>query len=331
MLQETASIDPKAASFSDAASIRTHQQNSKQESNSISSSTNASPGRLPPANPREKISSTPSKKPKKKENSPSGISEAESETERPGQVDQEDAAVQTSTELRRISALSAVSKTHTPPSHHDRATLKLVSHQIDPDKKIRKQIRIIQKAIKQESSRKPSKANSGILKGLKKTLDKLTATRTRLDQSPLSQSQNSQNRSSSPEKESRVENQLCQGAIQKVTPPTPQQSPAGIEEIQPHSDLPTVEEPSSILLGTVSVQLLAEAKPTQVSVLTLQSERTMAECTSSNGKKSPEKRDLASADHDMTDAETNTDTFFPLTEECHHYTRRSDVDWDIQK
>jgi hypothetical protein len=331
MLQETASINPEAASFSSAASIRIHQQNTKQVSNSISSSTNASPRRLHSASPGGEISSTPSKKPKKKKNSPSGISESESETDRPGRVDQEGAAVQTSREPRRVSVLSTVSKTRTPSSHHDRATLKLISHRVGSDKKIRKQIRTIQKAIKQESSRKPSRANSGILKGLKKTLDKLTATRTRSDQSSLSQSQNSQNRRSPPEKESRVENQLGQEPIQKVTPPTTQQSPPEIEETQLHFNLPTVEEPSSILLGTASVQLLTGAQPTQVSVLTLQSERTMEECSSPIGKKSPGRRDPASADQDMTDAETNIDTFFPLTEECHHYTRRSDVDWDIQK
>ncbi|PMD31165.1 RNA methylase family protein-like protein [Hyaloscypha variabilis F] len=33
----------------------------------------------------------------------------------------------------------------------------------------------------------------------------------------------------------------------------------------------------------------------------------------------------------MTDAEATVADYFPLTDECHHYTRRSDVLWDIQK
>jgi hypothetical protein len=55
-----------------------------------------------------------------------------------------------------------------------------------------------------------------------------------------------------------------------------------------------------------------------------------------NRRKHDEKREklLASEDHDMGQDDPTAEqepTFFPLTEKCHHYTRRADVDWDIQK
>jgi hypothetical protein len=43
---------------------------------------------------------------------------------------------------------------------------------------------------------------------------------------------------------------------------------------------------------------------------------------------------LASEDHDMEKEDPTTKlelAFFPLTEKCHHYIRRTEVDWDIQK
>ena len=215
-------------------------------------------------------------------------------------------------------------------SHHGRASPKLVSHHVDSDKKIRKQIRNIEKAIKEENSR-PGKANAGILKGLKKALAKLTATRTLRDQSPLSQSRRGWKQSSSPEKQAFVEEQLCQEPIQTATPPETQQSPAGIKGSQLHSNTPTVEERLSTLLAPASQQSLAESPPTDFRVSASESKTIMAERSLINGEKNHKKREPASADHNMTHAGNAVVDYFPLTEECHHYTRRSDVDWDIQK
>jgi hypothetical protein len=63
---------------------------------------------------------------------------------------------------------------------------------------------------------------------------------------------------------------------------------------------------------------------------------TMETRESPNMRKHDEKSDklLASGDHDMDQDDPTTEhkpTFFALTEKCHHYTRRADVDWDIQK
>jgi hypothetical protein len=58
--------------------------------------------------------------------------------------------------------------------------------------------------------------------------------------------------------------------------------------------------------------------------------------SATTARKHDEKSDklLASGDHDMDQDDPTTEhepTFFALTEKCHHYTRRADVDWDIQK
>jgi hypothetical protein len=63
---------------------------------------------------------------------------------------------------------------------------------------------------------------------------------------------------------------------------------------------------------------------------------TMESRESPNRRKHYEKSEklLASEDHDMNQVDPTIEhepTFFPLTEKCHHYTRRADVDWDIQK
>jgi hypothetical protein len=63
---------------------------------------------------------------------------------------------------------------------------------------------------------------------------------------------------------------------------------------------------------------------------------TMETRESPNRRKHHEKSEklLASEDHDMDQDDPiieHEPTFFPLTEKCHHYTRRADVDWDIQK
>jgi hypothetical protein len=221
------------------------------------------------------------------------------------------------------------SNTTSTQSHHGRASPKLVSHHVDSDKKIRKQIWNIEKAIKEENSR-PGKANAGILKGLKKALAKLTATRTLRDQSPLSQSRRGWKQSSSPEKQAFVEEQLCQ-PIQTATPPETQQSPARINGSQLHSNTPTVEERLSTLLAPASQQSLAKSQPTDFRVSTSESKTIMAERSLIDGEKNHKKQESASADHNMTHAGNAVVDYFPLTEECHHYTRRSDVDWDIQK
>lgn len=233
----------------------------------------------------------------------------------------------------KVSILSTVSKARSPPSYHDRAAPKLVSHRVDSDKRIRKQIRNIQKAIKQESSRKSSKANSGILRGLKKALAKLNDTRIRSSHSHLSQSQSqsSQKRSYSPEKESCIEKPLFSDPIQEEVPHITQQLLTEPEKALSFSNKSTTEEPSPNLFITPSPQPLVENQPIGVSVSTIEAETNMAKETSPNGQEGLEERDSASADHDMSDAESNTAAYLPLTEKCHHYTRRSDVDWDIQK
>jgi hypothetical protein len=69
----------------------------------------------------------------------------------------------------------------------------------------------------------------------------------------------------------------------------------------------------------------------EAEVSTTEKENTMADRAIANWLNRREKRRSASVDNDMTDVHTNEDKFFPLTKDCHHYTRRADVDWDIQK
>jgi len=305
MFQATASIISNATSLSTGAVIKASQQNTEYKSTSTSSR---------PSGYSEK------------EQSLSQIA-SESEEESSVQGDQIPAAES------KFSIQSKVSKARSPPSYHDRAAPKLVSHWVDSDKRIRKQIRNIQKAIKQESSRKSSKANSGILRELKRALARLNDTRIRASQSPLfqSQSQSSQKRSCSPEKESCVESPLFSVSIREVVPQTAQQLVTEPENALPFSNTSTIEAPSPSLLITPSPQPLLENEPIEVSVTTVESETNMAKETSSNGQESLEKRGSASADHDMSVAESSTPAYLPLTEKCHHYTRRNDVDWDIQK
>ena len=63
---------------------------------------------------------------------------------------------------------------------------------------------------------------------------------------------------------------------------------------------------------------------------------TMESRESPNRRKHYEKSEklLVSRNHDMDQDDPiieHEPTFFPLTKKCHHYTRRTDVDWDIQK
>lgn len=305
MHQATASIIPNATSLSNGAAIKTSQQNTEYKSTSTSSKASDN---------------------LEKEQSHSEVA-SESEEESSVQGDLIPAA------QSKVSILSTVSEACSPPSYHDRAAPKLVSHRVDSDKRIRKQIRNIQKAIKQESSRKSSKANSGILRGLKKALAKLNNTRIRSSHSHLSQSQSqsSQKRSNSPEKESCVEKPLFLDPIQEEVPHITRQLLTEPEKALSFSNKSTTEEPSPNLFITPSTQPLVENQPIGVSVSTIETETNMAKETSPNGQEGLEERDSASADHDMSDAESNTAAYLPLTEKCHHYTRRSDVDWDIQK
>jgi len=108
MFQATASIISNATSLSTGAVIKASQQNTEYKSTSTSSR-------------------------------PSGYSEKEQSLSVQG--DQIPAAES------KFSIQSKVSKARSPPSYHDRAAPKLVSHWVDSDKRIRKQIRNIQKAI----------------------------------------------------------------------------------------------------------------------------------------------------------------------------------------
>lgn len=304
MLQATASIILNARSLSNGAAIKTSQQNTEYKSTSTSSK---------PSDNSEKEKS---------------LSEVASESEEESSVQGDQIPGAESKAL----ILSTASKARSPPSYHDRAAPKLGSHRVDPDKRIKKQIRNIRKAIRQESSRKSSKANSGILRGLKKALAKLNDTRIRSSYTHLSQSQSqsSRKRSCSPEKESCVEKPLFSDPIQEVVPNTTQQLLTEPEKALSFSNISTIEELSPNLF-TPSPQPLVKNQPIGVSVSTIESETNMAKETSPNGQEGLEERDSASADHDMSDAESSTAAYLPLTEKCHHYTRRSDVDWDIQK
>jgi hypothetical protein len=305
MLRATASIIPNATSLSNGAAIKLSQQNTEYNSTTTSSK--------PSDNLEEEQS----------------LSEVASESEEESSVQGNRIPAAES----KVSILSTVSKTRSPPSYHDRAAPKLVSHRVDSDRRIRKQIRNIQKAIKQESSRKSSKANSGILRGLKKALAKLNDTRIGSSHSHLSQSQSqsSQKRSCSPEHESCVENPLFSDPVQEVVPHTTRQLLTEPEKALSFSNTSTIEELSPNSLITPSPQPLVENQPIGVSVSTIESETNMAKETSLNGQGGLGERNSASADHDMSDADSSTAAYLPLTEKCHYYTRRSDVDWDIQK
>ncbi len=306
MLQATASISPKASSLSNEAAIKPSQQSTEYKFTSTSSK---------PSDNSEKEQS---------------LSELASESEEESSVQRDQIPATES----KVSMLLVVSKARSPPSYHDRAAPKLVFHRVDSDKRIRKQIRNIQKAIKQESSRKSSKANAGILRGLlKKALAMLNNTWIRSSKSPLSQSQlrSSQKRSCSPEKESCVEKPLFSDPIQEVVPHTTRQLLTEPEKALSSSNISTIEKLSPNLFITPSPQPLVTNHPIGVSVSTIESGKNMATEASPIGQEALEERDSASADHDISDVESSTAAYLPLTEECHHYTRRSDVDWDIQK
>jgi hypothetical protein len=349
MPQETARI----YSASNATGIGNVRQNTTLKSESTPSSINV---RLPEIHSKDLgvESRAPSEKSKDTEGSSSETSR--SEIGMVGQVagDQEGVPTQSSREPTTPSGLATISKARSPLSHHDRATPKLVSHRVNLDKKIRKQIWNIRKAIKEEGSRSSSTANSGILKGLKKALSRLTAIGSHSSLSLAPQSPSSQKRISSSENDSSDEKPLYQEPIQTATPPTTQQSPTALEGSQSPSitivveeriptplgttsqDSPTdaqlaLEERIATPLSTTSHHSLTDAQPADASVLTLENVATMVEGLLPNGEKNQEEQDSAFVDHDMTDTEATEAHYFPLTEQCHHYTRRSDVDWDIQK
>jgi hypothetical protein len=86
---------------------------------------------------------------------------------------------------------------------------------------------------------------------------------------------------------------------------------------------------------SVPQQPFAKAQPTDLGLIS-ESETIMPETFPIHGGKNHKERepvaaDQMMADQMMADPETTVVDYFPLTEECHHYTRRSDVDWDIQK
>lgn len=184
---------------------------------------------------------------------------------------------------------------------------------IDPEKKLQKQIQAVQKAIKKESQ--SGGKSSGILNGLKKSLRKLTAALTELEQ----KSKSSQVVTSSPETFSSVEKSSPQEPVQTTSPEAAEEEPpSGFREQSSDFSMPGQEKSAT------------ETTEAEVDVPIVESEITMADVSVGNGEKSQEKRESTSADHEMIDADKPPE-YLPLTDECHHYTRRNQVDWDIQK
>ena len=115
------------------------------------------------------------------------------------------------------------------------------------------------------------------------------------------------------------------------TQPEALQSPSELESGQALSNTPIVEELFPTLQPPTTNHSSVGAAKLEVVASTSKIENTMAQESFTNGEKSQEEQSSTSVDHDMTDAYTHCTKIFPLTENCHHYTRRSDVDWDIQK
>jgi len=115
------------------------------------------------------------------------------------------------------------------------------------------------------------------------------------------------------------------------TQPEALQSPSELESGQTLSNTPIVEELFPTLQPPTTNHSSVGAAKLEVVASTSKIENTMAQESFTNGEKSQEEQSSTSVDHDMTDANTHCTKIFPLTENCHHYTRRSDVDWDIQK
>jgi hypothetical protein len=303
-------------------------QETKQRTESKSSSDNLKHSWLKSVEPR--AGATTSKAPKEGETKSFEASIFDSSEDEPAQRGQKGAVQDTATEARKVSVSATIPTAHTAPSYHNSADSKPVAHRIDSNKKLKKQIRNIRTAITQEKNR-PGKTNTGILKGLKKTLEKLIAARNYRNQSPISQPPENQKRSQPPHKESSARNPYQLKPNQTPASPETQPSPKDIERIQSQSSTSTNEEHLPTVSASAPQLLLAEAQPTNMGSLTSESESAMSEISSFDGKKGREGRESASADLNMTDAEATVADYFPLTDECHHYTRRSDVLWDIQK
>jgi len=170
------------------------------------------------------------------------------------------------------------------------------------------------------------------LRGLKKALRNLTLARTHSKQSLLSKSYKGQGWISSPEGKARAGKSASQEQIQTVVTLVLEQPCKELGEDQAYPNTATSEETFPILIRPpVSQQSPREAEATEDWVSTTGQGNTMADGAFTNGGKSQDEWGSTSAGHNMADVDTNDDTFFPLTKDCHHYTRRADVDWDIQK
>jgi len=327
MLQEGHRIeDSKASPLIVKVASETQQQSTQQKTKPKSNSDNNKLGWLNAAGPGQKVASSGEPKDVEGRSAEALGSESDDGLEEGGL---EASYLDTSTKSREVSAPATVPNVRVLP-YQDSSYSKPVAHRIDSNKKLERQIRNVQKAIQQESSR-PGKSNAGILKGLKKALEKLIATRNHQNKLPLSQSPEFQNRSGSPEKKSGVKSLFQPEPIQTVAPPETQQSPQDGEVIRLQADKPINEERLATVLASTPRLSLADAEPTKPRDLTPENDLTMAESNASGGEKWHEGQGLALVDHDMTDAEATVANFFPLTEQCHHYVRRSDVSWDIQK
>lgn len=168
------------------------------------------------------------------------------------------------------------------------------SHRVNFDRKAQRQILAIQKAIKVETRDGKSKANTGILKGLKTALRKLTTARRR----------SGKTHSVEPE-----------ASCQLYLPTTP-------------------KEPARELLQTTTLLETPQPDPTapahEPSVAASATRNNMGYTVSRDGEESQENSSVA-VDQDMKDVEDVEQKVFTLTDECQHYTSRADVTWDIQK
>jgi hypothetical protein len=334
MLLESAGIDkPNTTSFSDIANRRTRQQSSA-ESLKLRSLETAIETKPQKQQPSDRAGSACGKSPSGAKKQSESLSKALNAGRASGEFatsGAKETVAQLPKESKRFPALGTLSNIVASPSSHNRPTSKLAHYSVNLDKKIRRQIRAIQKAIKQESRRGSTKSNSGILRGLKKSLRELNAARIRSDQTLLSKPYNFQDPISSPESQTHTEKSACQELIQRAVPLAPHPPGTEPEESQaPSNAVATIEKSLPSLTAQVSQQPPTGPEVTGAGISTTEQENTMAH-GATNGARSQGKRSLASADHHITDADTDEDEYFPLTKDCHHYTRRADVDWDIQK
>jgi hypothetical protein len=173
--------------------------------------------------------------------------------------------------------------------------------------KNRRQIRAIQKAISQEIQGGSRKGRSRILRGLEEALKKLESDR-------------------------RSVNKVASLKTQPKSCPKTHLAklPLSRKSTNQRKPLQTLNQLSSKQVPEKIPGLADLAPSSSATIVTMETKKTP------NGRKHDEKREklLVSEDHDMDQEDPTAEhepAFFPLTEKCHHYTRRADVDWDIQK